>query len=115
MPLPCMRIPAALLLSQLAFYGAAYLLLRVPVGLYRYMLLVSPLLALGAWGPFWALRFAAARHWNLWPVQLSQFAFAVVASALGLMVIGRQLPTGRTLFGMTLVIAGVVVSGWQPR
>ena len=113
--MPWMRVSVVLLLSQIAYYGAAYLLLRVPTGLYRYMLLVTPLLALGAWGPFWALRFAAARGWNLWPVQLSQFAFAVVASALGLIVLGRQLPTSRSLIGMTLVIAGVVVSGWQPR
>lgn len=113
--MPWMRISVALLLSQLAYYGAAYLLLRVPIGLYRYMLLVAPLLALGAWGPFWALRFAAGRGWNLWPVQLSQFAFAVLASALGLIIIGRQLPSGRSLLGMTLVIAGVVVSSWQTR
>jgi len=110
MPAGVFRVGIALLVSQFAFYAVAYWFLGTHIGLYRYMLFAAPLLALGSWGPFWALRFAQTHGWSLWPVQLAQFGFSVLAAALGLIVIRGQMPDWRMGLGLLLVAAGVAVT-----
>jgi hypothetical protein len=110
MPVGVLAVGLALFVSQVAFYLAAYLFLGTHLGIYRYMLLTAPLLFIGAFGPFWALRFAQSHGWSLWPVQLAQFGFAVLAAAAGLMLLRGQMPDWRIGAGLLLVVAGVTLS-----
>ena len=110
MPRALLAVGAALLVSQLAFYLAAYGSLGTHLGLYRYMLYAAPLLFVGAWGPFWSLRVATRLGWSLWPVQLAQFGFSVLAAALGIVVLRREWPDWRIGLGLLLVTLGVTVT-----